>query len=196
VVSPNFAEDGLLLAGTMQDGIFRSTNRGSTWSGWNFGLFDPNINALAISPSSTNDQTILAGTQSGVFRSINGGRSWSDFDFPIDSAPVLSLAVGQNNAMYAGTEVDGLFLSQDDGKTWNQLISGTVDQIIVGNGGVMMIRQDDDILISKDSGKSWEKQTGLEADSEITCLAAPLGLRPGHPIFAGLYNGKVVSSGL
>src|SRR5262245_34349985 len=31
VVSPDFANDGVLIAGTMEDGIFRSGNQGHTW---------------------------------------------------------------------------------------------------------------------------------------------------------------------
>ncbi len=89
VVSPNFSQDGVLLAGTMQDGIFRSTNRGANWSGWNFGLFDPNINALAVSPNFANDQTLYAGSQCGVFCSINAGRSWRDLRFSHRICPSL-----------------------------------------------------------------------------------------------------------
>ena len=40
-----------MLAATVQDGIFRSTDRGVRWTGWNFGLYDPNINLLAVADS-------------------------------------------------------------------------------------------------------------------------------------------------
>jgi ligand-binding sensor domain-containing protein len=53
----------------MQDGIFRSTDRGVRWTGWNFGLYDSNINALAVADS----QVIFTGTQSGIFCSTNAG---------------------------------------------------------------------------------------------------------------------------
>ncbi|HKF95930.1 MAG TPA: hypothetical protein VKB96_15320, partial [Gammaproteobacteria bacterium] len=97
-VSPDFAKDGTLLAATLQDGIFRSTDRGVNWTGWNFGLYDPNINALAFLDS----QTIFAGTQSGIFRSSNAGRSWRDVEFPIDLAPVFCLAVSRAGTIFAG----------------------------------------------------------------------------------------------
>ena len=42
VISPNFAQDGVLLAGTNEDGVFRSADRGRHWSAWNFGLLDLN----------------------------------------------------------------------------------------------------------------------------------------------------------
>lgn len=192
LISPSFPDDGFLLAGTMQDGILRSTNRGATWSSWNFGLYDPNINALSISLNFDNDQTVLAGTQSGVFISINGGRSWSDLDFPIDFAPALCLAVDQKSIIYVGTENEGLYVSHDQGKTWDQLISGSVEQIFVSNDGEILILCEGEIQFSKDFGKSWEKQSGSEADSAISCLAAPSGISSDHPIFVGLSNGKVI----
>lgn len=50
VVSPNFAHDGTLLAGTMEDGVFRWGDRGEYWAAWNFGLLDLNVLCMAISP--------------------------------------------------------------------------------------------------------------------------------------------------
>ena len=53
----------------VQDGIFRSADRGVRWMGWNFGLYDSNIDALAVADS----QVIFTGTQSGIFCSTNAG---------------------------------------------------------------------------------------------------------------------------
>jgi hypothetical protein len=51
-------QDGTVLAATVRDGIFRSTDHGVRWTGWNFGLYDSNINALAVAES----QVIFTGT--------------------------------------------------------------------------------------------------------------------------------------
>jgi photosystem II stability/assembly factor-like uncharacterized protein len=193
VVSPDFATDGVLLMGTMQDGIFRSTNRGASWSGWNFGIFDPNINTLAISHNFADDQTILAGTQSCIFRSINAGRSWRDLDFPIELAPVLTLAIDKNGTIYAGTENEGLYTSHDDGKTWDQLLTGFVEQIYLDTDGIILIIRDSAIKYSKNGGKTWETRMGSGVESDISCLAAPLGLDPTHPLLVGLSTGKVTA---
>ena len=105
-ITPNFTKQGLLLAGTLDDGIIRSTNRGATWQRWNFGLLDPHVNALSF----TLDGAILAGVESGIFRSTNGGRAWREVDFPMDLAPVISLAVS-GNLIFAGTDENGLHIS-------------------------------------------------------------------------------------
>ena len=93
VVSPHFREDGLLFAGTMEDGVLRSWDRGISWAAWNFGLLDLNVLALAISPGFGEDETLFVGVESGVFRSTNGGRAWRETAFPMECAPVLSLAL-------------------------------------------------------------------------------------------------------
>ena len=188
-VSPNFMKDGTLLAATVQDGIFRSTDRGVNWTGWNFGLYDPNINALAFLDS----QIVFAGTQSGIFRSSNAGRSWRDLDFPIDLAPVVCLAISREGNIYAGTEAEGLHVSCDEGKTWEQLMEGTVEQIHLDAPGRLLILRDGDLLLSENGGNSWQAaQPGFEPAADISALTAPLGLYPGKPLLVGLSNGEII----
>ncbi len=75
-ISPDFERDGVLFAGTMEDGVFRSADRGASWVAWNFGLLDLNVLCLAVSPDFANDETLVAATESGLFVSTNGGRAW------------------------------------------------------------------------------------------------------------------------
>jgi len=188
-ISPNFAKDGTLLAATIQDGILRSTDRGVNWTGWNFGLYDPNINALAF----LDPQIVLAGTQSGIFRSSNAGRSWRDLDFPIDFAPVLCLAIRRDGTIYAGTEAEGLHVSCDEGRTWEQLIEGTVEQIQLDASGRLLILRDGELLLSENGGQSWQAaRPGFEPAADISALTAPLGLDPAKPLLVGLSNGEII----
>ncbi len=110
-VSPQFAQDGVVLAGTMEDGVFRSGDRGAQWAAWNFGLLDLSVLCLSMSPAYADDETVFAGTDSGIFRSMNGGRAWRELEFPPDWAPVLSLALspgfGADGMLFAGTEFGG-----------------------------------------------------------------------------------------
>jgi photosystem II stability/assembly factor-like uncharacterized protein len=188
-VSPNFAKDGTLLAATMQDGIFRSTDRGVNWTGWNFGLFDPNINALAFADS----QVIFAGTQSGIFRSINSGRSWRDLDFPVDCAPVLCLAVHRDGTIYAGTESKGLHVSCDEGRTWERLIKGTIEQIHLDARGHLLILKDGELLLAENSGDSWEAvRPGFEPAADISAVTSLPGLDFTRSLLVGLSNGDII----
>jgi photosystem II stability/assembly factor-like uncharacterized protein len=189
--SPNFAKDGTLLAATMQDGIFRSTDRGITWTGWNFGLYDPNINALAFADS----ETIFAGTQSGVFRSSNAGSSWCELDFPIARAPVISLTVGRDGTIYAGTESEGLLVSRDEGRMWKELTEGAVEHIQLDRGGRILILKDGELLLSEDDGNSWQTaRPRFEPASDIAAFATSPGLDSvrGKNLLVGLSNGEII----
>ena len=186
VASPNFAQDGTLLAATVQDGIFRSTDRGVTWTGWNFGLYDPNINALAFVDS----QVIFAGTQSGIFRSSNAGRSWRDTDFPVEWAPVSCLAVSRDGTIFAGTEADGLYVSCDEGKTWEGLMEGTVEQIHPDASGKLLILKDRELRLSENGGHSWQAaRPGFGPGSDISAFTILPGTKS---LLVGLSNGEII----
>lgn len=194
-LSPAFTQDGVLLAGTLQDGVYRSANRGASYTGWNFGLFDSEVNAIALSPDFANDQTVYAGTQSGIFSSRNGGRSWREVDLPMNLAPVLCLALA-GGRIYAGTEESGLYLSEDGGDAWKQLapemISGGIDQILIDKTSSMLALSQDVIYTSVDGGNTWEIRPDVDLDSPISYIAAPLGVSNESPLWIGLFDGDVI----
>lgn len=125
VVSPDYARDGVVLAGTAEDGVFRSIDRGEHWTPWNIGLLDHRIIDLAISPTFAVDETVFAATETGVFVSATGGRSWRISAFSRESDPALSLAVlsasSQDFVVYAGTEGGALLVSRDRGRSWSEM---------------------------------------------------------------------------
>lgn len=125
VVSPNYARDGVVLAGTAEDGVFRSFDHGEHWTPWNIGLLDHRIIDLAISPAFAVDETVFAATETGIFISANGGRSWRMSAFPHENDPALSLAASPgcvtDFAIYAGTEGGALLVSRDRGRSWSEM---------------------------------------------------------------------------
>jgi photosystem II stability/assembly factor-like uncharacterized protein len=80
-LSPGYASDRALFAGTSGDGVFKSTDGGASWGAVNTGLANLDVRALALSPGYVSDQTIFAGTWGGgVFKSNDGGASWNAVD--------------------------------------------------------------------------------------------------------------------
>jgi photosystem II stability/assembly factor-like uncharacterized protein len=207
-VSPSFAHDGIVLAGTLEDGVFRSADRGSRWARWNFGLLDLNVFCMALSPDFANDETLFVGTESGIFRSTNGGRAWREVDFPTEFAPVLSLAVspdytndGDGGVLFAGTESQGLFCSPDRGRTWTRLGGDAVADAV--NGILLspefparpdvLVALSTALLISRDGGQTWaDWQAGRIFEQGLTFVAAPRGLDPDAPLLVGLAEGGVL----
>lgn len=171
-LSPDYERDGMMLAGTLEDGIFSSNDRGVTWQPWNFGLFDLTALCLALSPDFATDETVYAGTETGLYRSENGGRAWRFTAFPSDKAPLLSLAIMQNDCggkrIFAGTENHGI-LRSDDGDKWDPLESdnsGAVNQLQAVGADTLLALTDAGVMLSRDRGASWE--TVWRSDALIT----------------------------
>jgi photosystem II stability/assembly factor-like uncharacterized protein len=204
-VSPNYAHDGMVFAGTLEDGVFYSNNRGERWVSWNFGLLDLRILALVISPDFAHDETLFVGTDSGIYRSTNGGRAWREVDFPLEFAPVLSLAISPHFAsdgiLLAGTEANGLFRSNDRGRTWarlgQEIITEAVNGIILSpqfpTPADVLVMAGDELLVSRDGGQTWSQwTTELNLAEGLATVAAPQGLAPGAPLLVGLLDGRVL----
>jgi photosystem II stability/assembly factor-like uncharacterized protein len=204
VTSPAYAEDGMVLAATLEDGVYATDNRGDHWVPWSFGLMDLNVMTLAVSPDFASDETVFAGTESGVFRSTNGGRAWRETDFPMECGPVLSLAVSpgfaNNGTVWAGTEEHGLFRSQDSGKTWQRVGEGeltdAINAIVLSpafpSQPHLLVMQSRTLMVSRDGGYSWSPwKDDLHFEEGLTCIAAPFGLEAGAALLVGLGDGGV-----
>ena len=104
------ANTNIIYAVTLSDGIFKSTDSGSSWTAINKGLpYDVGslggVGSLAIDPTNTN--IIYAGTYSGVFKSTDGGASWTKTGL----AFISSLVIDSKNTqtIYAGMVGGGVF---------------------------------------------------------------------------------------
>ena len=198
-VSPNHAEDGVIVAGTAEDGIFVSTDRGDTWVPWNFGLIDLNVYSVAISPDFARDRIIFAGTESGIFRSKNGGRSWHDLPFPMDAAPVVSLALSPtyptDGLLYAGTAEHGLYASDDFGVTWHPRQDALIDtsvNVITAAAAMLWLLLDDKLVVSRDAGVSWELHANQFSEGKLAMsLLLPSDSR--QSVLVGMSDGDILA---
>jgi photosystem II stability/assembly factor-like uncharacterized protein len=178
-ISPDFADDHLILAGTLADGVFQSDDGGKSFTAWNIGLFDLHVLSLALG---TRASLVYAGTESGLYMSENGGHSWSAKNLPGDDDPVLSLAVSER-FLFAGTETRGLFRS-DDGDTWEKLeLNGAINKIIITPDDKLFVLCDNRLVISKHNGETWTEQL-LDGVSS-------LALGNNDTILVGYLTGKV-----
>ena len=128
-ISPDYYVDQTLFTGTiggMGGGVFKTINKGETWTEVNTGMIDPaQVWALAISPGFTNDQTVFAGLSfnNGIYKTVNGGGSWTKVLDSVDChALTLSPYYTSDGIVFAGTRGDGVYRSKDFGATWEQVL--------------------------------------------------------------------------
>lgn len=205
-ISPDYQNDGVALAGSMEDGVFVTEDYGKSWNGWNFGLLDSNIFSIALSPDFVHDRCVFVGTESGIFVSKNRGRSWRANHFAADHAPVLSLTLSPTYALdgmiWAGTEARGLFYSEDGGDSWERIeLTGSVNNLILSpqfpHSPDLLALVDDELLISRDCGHSWAAVKGSSpATGGVTAVIAPTGLGVGSVILLGSDEGTVITTKL
>ncbi|MCO5252046.1 MAG: hypothetical protein M9949_11600 [Candidatus Kapabacteria bacterium] len=154
-----FDSQGNLFAGTAGNGLYRSTDKGTTWVHI---LTEPQI-VWRIAVNS-NDVVFACTDQEGIYRSTDGGNTWENiFD---EGIWITSIAFDQNDKIFIGTESDGIFSSTDDGDTW----------VSVWDPGFvfwyLFIDEDDNLYVSTffddvhrstNGGANWES-IGFEGD--------------------------------
>lgn len=188
VASPNFWQDGVLLAGTQGDGLLRSTDSGRSWQLANFGLRGFNIFSLAAAPAWGRKEIVFAGSDDGVYFSPNGGRAWKSWG--LSQHAVLALALSpqfdQDQTLLAGAE-DGLYRSTDAGQTWRPLDLGMSEAVTVNallyspTGQAWAGTSEHGVWRSDDQGASWR---ALEnSPSAVLCLE-----QGGGRLYAGTFD--------
>jgi hypothetical protein len=101
-----------IFAGTLDSGVYKSTNDGINWA-------LTSLNNIEIYCLATNGNTIFAGGHySGIFASTNLGLNWTEvFHFPSTRFNSL-LAIG--NTIFTGTDGYGVYISTNNGVNWSQ----------------------------------------------------------------------------
>lgn len=123
-VSPTYAEDATILAGTGH-GLFISRDEGAQWLALRTPMPNSVILCLCFSPNYRADGIILAGTlEDGIYYSNDRGAQWSYRGFGLLDAAVYALAISPNFAqdemLFAGTETT-LYYSYNGARAWKPL---------------------------------------------------------------------------
>lgn len=120
---------GRLYAGTLDNGIWVGTDRGSTWRAASDGLTDRQVDTLAVGPAST----IYAGLRTSsrpesLFRSTDGGSHWQVSEKGLSSLYVSALAASPEapGLLLAAADSDSLLRrgSGGPGASWQVVVPG------------------------------------------------------------------------
>ncbi|MBM2840757.1 MAG: hypothetical protein HW412_1285, partial [Bacteroidetes bacterium] len=115
--------NGYVFAGTLTEGVYRSTDNGISWFRMSNGLNDLVIPSMAASPNGT----VFAGTQNnGLYLSMDNGGNWIPAGSGVPSPTIAALAVNASGHIFAGI-INGIFRSTNNGNSWNPVNTGLTD---------------------------------------------------------------------
>ncbi len=163
----------------------------------------------------------IGAASGGLWKTTNGGLNWNSiFDGQsASSVSALALAPTDANQVWAGTGEtfvirpahamgDGIYKSNDAGKTWNKMgleKTGRIGRIVIhpSNPDIVYVaalghtygpQQDKGVYRTKDGGKSWEKVLFVDEGTG----AADVAINPQNPniIYAGMWSVHINTWGL
>lgn len=154
------------------------------WINVSTGITGGNGNAMLV-----NEGRLIAGTQSGISYSDNNAGTWTNSTQLTDE---ITSFCKLNNTLFAGSHVNGVLMSPDNGETWSATaLADTTDHWVnaVSSGTSRLFAGVDDkgVFYSDDMGVSWIA-TGLNNRTVNALLVAD------NLIYAGTENTGVYKS--
>ncbi len=149
------ATNGSIICAGGGNGVYCSSDFGSTWTGSGTGLPDLDVYGVAMAPNGT---TLFAGTDGGgVFRSLNGGVTWEPANNGIDPAHQGIRAMKRcGNLTLAGNSNGVVFASVDDGDSWFGATSGSASiEYIFSNDSAAACATPGALMLSGNCGNNW-----------------------------------------
>lgn len=175
-LASRLAGSSTVYAGT--DGGFAVSNdAGLTWEPRNIGLVakvsagspTPRIEIAALLPDPAMPGAVICSLLGqGLYTTANDGSRWTPLQSSIGTPWIDSLAVNeQTGRFYAGTDAEGVYVSQDGWTKWSRASvglstilspSGAVNTIAVAPDGTLYAgTQARGAAISQDEGASWRR---------------------------------------
>ncbi|MBX5457616.1 MAG: hypothetical protein IRZ31_11995 [Thermogemmatispora sp.] len=159
--SPTFGSDNTLLAGTLANGLLRSSDGGRTWRNVSFGLQSQEITDLLW----LDRLTVLAATDEGVYRSRDGGRGWRRVLESTEGA-IEGLTRLADGGVLAVLDNGTLLRAEAEGEHWQPLTStdglagASPLSLFTTEAGTLLLGTQRGLLRSTDGGRSWQTVDG------------------------------------
>ncbi len=131
----------LFYSSSVNGGVWKTSDAGTTWTSIFEGQQDASIGALAVAPSSPNILYVGTGesdirsnlaTGNGVYKSLDGGETWQNVGLK-ETRQISRIVVDPNHAevvyvaalghAYGPNDERGVYKSTDGGSTWMQVLN-------------------------------------------------------------------------
>ena len=135
------------------------------WTQVSTGLHTLRIESFAIS-----DTNIFAGTFDGVCLSTNNGDTWTWTNSGIPAGNIIHAIVIKDTNIFAAAlnGGGGVYLSTDNGTSWNNMLGGHCSTLAICDTGVFSVN-DGNLYLSTDNGSSWTlANTGLPQNASVS----------------------------
>ena len=132
-VEQSTLDANILYCGTANAGVWKSTDKGSSWTNLTKDMMLTKVRALEI--DFTNPQIVYFNSIGKIFKTTDGGATWN----PTGDAAFLALTIDANDIIMSQTNNNelwcaagvGLYHTTDAGANWTQLLSGTWQELEV-----------------------------------------------------------------
>lgn len=165
-------------------GLYKSTNGGAEWyplhcdSGAQVipcNLLRGGVASLTLDPFHPDTLYVGAVNPSYILKSIDGGNSWNFTGYTDYRVPdVLAVSLEDPQVVFAGISQEGLYVSTDEGLTWERTLNGlpdtagtvvSISQELAGQlyCAFASLAQSRDVFFSGNNGGNWSR-TGFPLD--------------------------------
>jgi photosystem II stability/assembly factor-like uncharacterized protein len=199
---------GMLLAGSANGRLSRSTDSGRTWHLYGELPGKPRIRTIESRTGRAASGPLLVGTDTGLFRFTPGGRAEKVTaglpDEPITSLSFMNAGEGRS-ALLMTTFRNGVFRSDDAGDTWKKFDDGVktalqadhvgapqFTRIVVSEDGAAVLGGYAGVFLSEDLGNSWKKLLTLPGGIIVSLDLSP-ATDDGYAIALATYGGGIYS---
>jgi len=175
------APNGTLYA-TDANGIYSTSNGGSSWAAVNAGLTATEMDSVAVAPSGT----LYATGATGTYKSANGGSTWT----VIDGASGAQIAIDPatpSDLIVLVQQSGAVRLSQDGGATWTDgSITGLNSLAFAPSGTTVFAGSASGVRVSHDDGRTWtDSSNGITV---VQIARHPAIVAQQHPSSAVFYS--------
>jgi photosystem II stability/assembly factor-like uncharacterized protein len=161
--------------------VYNTANRGENWARFRDGFNNRRIHDIELDPCDRD--SIYAGSVAGLYRSHDGGKTWyviSDESLVVNT---IALDAQRPGRVILGVEGDGVYLSNDNAKTFTRTCDGLRNLTITSvatdpaqpksvYAAVAFGGSSSGIYKSVDSGTTWKKLAAADLPQVLSLVIA------------------------